>query len=96
MRSIFTHNLWTLNIGKSHRSKAKSLGRWEELRRRNTSRLYDRLKKRRMAAAMITVEILIAIGVACIATALLATLTDEDDDEAIGVPQSIAKRGRGR
>jgi hypothetical protein len=49
-----------------------------------------------MAAAMITVEILIAIGVACIATALLATLTDEDDDEAIGVPQSIAKRGRER
>jgi hypothetical protein len=49
-----------------------------------------------MATAMITVEILIAIGVACIATALLASLTDEDDDEAIGVPQSIAKRGRGR
>jgi hypothetical protein len=49
-----------------------------------------------MATAMITVEILIAIGVACIATALLATLTDEEDDEAIGVPQLIAKRGRGR
>jgi hypothetical protein len=49
-----------------------------------------------MTVAMITVEILIAIGVACIATALLAILTDEDDGEAIGVPQSIAKRGRGR
>jgi hypothetical protein len=47
-----------------------------------------------MTVAMITVEILIAIGVACIATALLAILTD--DDEAIGVPKSIAKRGRGR
>ncbi len=43
---------------------------------------------------MITVEILVAIGVACIATALLAILTDEGDDEAIGVPQSIAQRGR--
>jgi hypothetical protein len=49
-----------------------------------------------MTIAMITVEILIAIGVACIATALLAILTDEDDGEAISVPQSIAKRGRGR
>jgi hypothetical protein len=45
-----------------------------------------------MTVAMITVEILVAIGVACIATALLAILTDEGDDEAIGVPQSIAQR----
>ena len=30
---------------------------------------------------MITVEILVAIGVACIATALLAILTDKGDDE---------------
>jgi hypothetical protein len=49
-----------------------------------------------MTVAMITVEILVAIGVACIATALLAILTDKGDDEAIGVPQSIAQRGRGR
>jgi hypothetical protein len=45
---------------------------------------------------MIIVEILIAIGVACIATALLATLIDESHDEAIGVRQSIAERGRER
>jgi hypothetical protein len=45
---------------------------------------------------MIIVETLIAVGVACTATALLATLTDEHDDEAIGVLESIAKRGRGR
>jgi hypothetical protein len=49
-----------------------------------------------MTVAMITVEILVAIGVACIATALLAVLTDEGDDEAIGVPRSIAQQGRGR
>jgi hypothetical protein len=49
-----------------------------------------------MTVVMITVEILVAIGVACIATALLAILTDKGDDEAIGVPQSIAQRGRGR
>jgi hypothetical protein len=45
---------------------------------------------------MIIVEILVAIGVACIATALLGTLMDERGDEEIGVLQSIAKRGRGR
>jgi hypothetical protein len=48
-----------------------------------------------MIVTMITVEILIAIGVACIATALLAILTDEGDDEAIACRNQLLNEAEG-
>jgi hypothetical protein len=44
---------------------------------------------------MLIVEILIAVGIACIATALLGTLTDEDGDR-LGAPQSTDEQGGAR
>jgi hypothetical protein len=44
---------------------------------------------------MLIVEILIALGIACIATALLGTLTDEDGDR-LSAPQSTDEQGGAR
>jgi hypothetical protein len=44
---------------------------------------------------MLVVEILVAVGIACIATALLGTLTDEDGD-TLGAPRSADEQGGGR
>jgi hypothetical protein len=44
---------------------------------------------------MLIVEILIAVGIACIATALLGTLTDGDGDR-LGGPRSTDGEGAGR
>jgi len=44
---------------------------------------------------MLIVEILIAVGIACIATALLGTLTDEDGDRH-GAPRSTDEQGGAR
>ena len=44
---------------------------------------------------MLIVEILIAVGIACIATALLGTLTDEDRDR-LAAPRSTDEQGGAR
>jgi len=44
---------------------------------------------------MIIVEILIAIGIACIATALLETLMDKDQDEEIGARNQLVNKVEG-
>jgi len=44
---------------------------------------------------MLVVEILIAVGIACIATALLGTLTDEKGDR-LSAPQSTDEQDGAR
>jgi hypothetical protein len=52
--------------------------------------------RKEVAVAMLIVEILIAVGIACIATALLGTLTDEDGDRLGAPPRSTDEQGGGR
>ena len=53
--------------------------------------------RKEIAIAMLIVEILIAVGIACIATALLGSLTDEGGDRlGAAPPRSTDEQGGGR